>query len=60
MTRQEIADEINERKLYSKKDGTPVTAFQIHGRTKKTFLRFSHVTVFGGFSRMERKTYKVT
>ncbi len=34
MTRQEIADEINERKLYSKKDGTPVTAFQIHGRTK--------------------------
>jgi len=39
---QEIADEINERKLYSKKDKTPITAFQIHGRTKnypKLFTR---------------------
>lgn len=31
---KEIADEVNEKLLYSKKDKTPVTAFQIHGRTK--------------------------
>ena len=34
MGTQEIADEINSRRLYTKKDGTDVTAFQIHGRTK--------------------------
>ena len=34
MTTQEIADEINQRRLYTKKDSTEVTAFQIHGRTR--------------------------
>jgi len=34
MTTQEIAEEINQRRLYTKKDSTEVTAFQIHGRTR--------------------------
>lgn len=34
LTTQEIADELNRRGLYQKKDGTAITAFQIHGRTK--------------------------
>ena len=34
MTTSEIADEINNRKLYTKRDGSPVEAFQIHGRTR--------------------------
>ncbi len=34
MTTQEIADRLNENGLYVKKDGTEITAFQIHGRTK--------------------------
>ena len=34
MTTQEIADELNRLKWYTKGDGTPITAFQIHGRTK--------------------------
>jgi hypoxanthine-DNA glycosylase len=35
MTTQEIANELNEKGLYKKKDGTMITAFQIHGRTRK-------------------------
>lgn len=35
MTTQEIADEVNERDRYRKRDGSAVTAFQIHGRTRK-------------------------
>lgn len=34
MTTQEIADELNLNKWYTKKDGSKITAFQIHGRTK--------------------------
>ena len=34
MTTQEIANELNQRKLYTKRDGSDITAFQIHGRTK--------------------------
>lgn len=34
MTTSEIADKLNIRKLYSKKDGSQITAFQVHGRTK--------------------------
>ena len=34
MTTLEIAKELNNNKLYQKKDGSPITAFQIHGRTK--------------------------
>ncbi|MDI9365425.1 MAG: HTH domain-containing protein [Flavobacterium sp.] len=34
MTTQQIADELNENNWYQKKDGSKITAFQIHGRTK--------------------------
>ncbi|MBI9036431.1 MAG: hypothetical protein JEZ03_18390 [Bacteroidales bacterium] len=34
MTTIQIADELNKRKLYSKKDNSLVTDYQIHGRTK--------------------------
>ena len=34
MTTQEIADTVNERGNYVKKDGSAVTDFQIHGRTR--------------------------
>lgn len=34
MTTQQIADTLNKNGWYKKKDGTPITAYQIHGRTK--------------------------
>lgn len=34
MTTREIAAELNRRGLYTKKDGTEITDFQVHGRTK--------------------------
>lgn len=34
MTTHEIADRLNENKWYKKKDGSKITDFQIHGRTK--------------------------
>lgn len=34
MSIREIAVELNRRELYAKKDGTEITAFQVHGRTK--------------------------
>lgn len=42
MSTADIASELNKRKLYSKKDGSEITGFQIHGRTKnypKLFTR---------------------
>jgi hypothetical protein len=35
MTSQEIADEVNSRGKYEKKDGSPVERFQVHGRTRQ-------------------------
>lgn len=35
MTTAAIADLVNARRRYSKKDGSPVTPFQIHGRTRR-------------------------
>lgn len=35
MTTQEIADEVNRRGHYLKQDRSPVTSFQIHGRTRQ-------------------------
>jgi hypothetical protein len=35
MTTAEIADAVNQRGLYVKRDQTAVTAFQVHGRTRK-------------------------
>jgi len=35
MTTQELADAVNERGRYRKADGSSITAFQIHGRTRK-------------------------
>jgi hypothetical protein len=34
MTTQQIADELNNNGWYQKKDGSEISAFQIHGRTK--------------------------
>lgn len=34
MTTQQIADELNKNEWYRKKDGSKITAFQIHSRTK--------------------------
>ena len=34
MSTQAIADELNKTKTYQKKDGSKITAFQIHGRTR--------------------------
>lgn len=34
MTTQQIADELNKNGWYQKKDGSPIQAFQIHGRTR--------------------------
>ena len=34
MTTSQIAGRLNETGWYSKKDGSPITAYQIHGRTK--------------------------
>jgi len=39
MTTQEIADELNQNKWYTKRDGSLITAFQIHGRTRN----YSHL-----------------
>lgn len=33
LTTQEIADLVNARGRYEKREGSPLTAFQIHGRT---------------------------
>lgn len=35
MTTGELAELVNSRGRYSKRDGSPVTAFQVHGRTRK-------------------------
>ena len=34
MTTKDIAQEVNKRAMYQKRDGTDVTPFQIHGRTR--------------------------
>lgn len=34
MTTREIAQELNKRELYSKKDGSKISDYQVHGRTK--------------------------
>lgn len=39
MTTQELAGEVNRRGRYSKRDRSAVTAFQVHGRTRK----YSHM-----------------
>lgn len=35
MTTKELAGLVNERGHYSKRDSSPVTDFQVHGRTRK-------------------------
>lgn len=34
MTTREIADAVNHRGLYTKRDGSAITPFRIHGRTR--------------------------
>ena len=41
MTTTEIADELNRNNWYTKKDGSSITPFQIHGRTKNYPQLFS-------------------
>jgi hypothetical protein len=40
MTTTEIADELNKINLYQKKDGSKITSYQVHGRTKNYPLLF--------------------
>lgn len=40
----ELADEVNRRGSYRKKDRSPITAFQIHGRTRNYPQLFSRQT----------------
>jgi hypothetical protein len=40
MSTTEIADEVNRRGKYRKGDGSPMTAFQVHGRTKNYIRLF--------------------
>jgi hypothetical protein len=40
MTTQEVADLVNARGRYRKKDGTTVSAFQVHGRTRNYLVIF--------------------
>ena len=35
MTTKDVAEEVNKRARYQKRDGTDVTPFQLHGRTRK-------------------------
>ena len=35
MSTQEVADQVNNRGNYRKKDRSPVARFQIHGRTRQ-------------------------
>lgn len=43
---QEIADEINEGKLYSRKDKKPIPAYQIRQRTKLSNGHYHHLFDF--------------
>ena len=40
---QEIADEINQRKLYNRKDGQPLPAYQVMQRTKLSNGQYHHL-----------------
>ena len=37
LTTSQIADFVNDRKIYLKRDNSKVSSFQIHGRTKNYF-----------------------
>ena len=45
-TTQQIADEINNRELYKRKDGEPVPAYQIMQRTKLSNGQYHHLFEF--------------
>jgi hypothetical protein len=44
MSTHAIADELNHRKWYKKRDGSAITAFQIHGRTRN----YAHIFIRDG------------
>jgi len=53
MTTHEIADSLNKNKSYQKKDGSKITAIQIHGRTKnypQLFNRNGTAVSLAGYS----------
>lgn len=59
MTTQQIADELNKNSLYQKKDGSPIQAFQIHGRTRNypdIFDRDGSIVTLAGHSISKTKT----
>lgn len=61
MTTAEIAEKLNKLKWYQKKDGAPLTAYQIHGRTQNyhdIFDRDGNVVALKGRSieRVKRST----
>lgn len=65
MTTKEIADDLNKNKWYVKKDGSKITDFQIHGRTKNYPTYFtrdgSTVSLVGqGIKRNEKANIKLT
>lgn len=41
-----IANEINKRKLYTRKDGKPLPAYQVMMRTKLNRGRYAHILCF--------------
>ena len=52
---QEIADEINMRELYERKDGTALPAYQVMQRTKLAGGQYHHLFDYleGGFVRLK-------
>jgi hypothetical protein len=65
MTTKEIADDLNKNKWYVKKDGSKITDFQIHGRTKNYPQYFnrdgSTVSLAGqGIKRNEKVNVRLT
>jgi len=64
MTTIEIANELNSNKWYRKKDGSEISAFQIHGRTRnypKIFVRAGSIVSLSdkfGTSILSYKNYK--
>lgn len=55
MTTTEIANAVNDTKYYTRKDGSMVTPFQIHGRTKNYPQLFTRDGSRVGLKKWENK-----
>ena len=64
MTTQEIANELNKTGAYKKKDGSKISAFQIHGRTRNYSHLFNRdkslVSLKGKMDKQQQKTPKTS